>query len=421
MTASTKFRSKITAFLNTGDHDLLASTSKREWQRNLYWLDRSGLALPLAVAVQVSAIPQAINDALQMRIQDNAARMETMLQFFDEVNSAIASTGVPYACVKGFALIPDCFSNLSERHQLDLDFLVLPKDAERASAAIEAIGYHKMYAADSGEVRLAKPWKKLLGVKAYMYDQPEPPPVELHTHVWEPETIIDIGIPDSFLDRLEMREIRGVQFPSLDVPHHFIYLLLHVFRHLIGSWSRLLSFYEVALLLRRRENDIGLWTSVSELIEEDERLASACALVLGMVNVVFPAELPAPLRRLYARHLTAESALWLQEYASKWLYCDPHGTKLGLLVQKQFCTDDHAWKQYLRQRLIPMHRLNSLDEDARDQPGKSLAYRLEEAQYRAGRIFYHFSHSVEYLAARLKWERLMHAGTATAHGTLREI
>ncbi len=421
MTASTKFRSRITAFLTTGDQDLLAFTSESEWRRNLYWLDRSGLALPLAVAVQPSTIPPAINDALQMRIHDNAARMEMMLQFFDEVNNALASTGVTYACVKGFSLIPDCFTNLSERHQLDLDFLLLPQDAERGVAAIEAIGYRRMYAAASGEVRLTKPWKKLLGVKAYMYDQPEPTPVELHTHVWERETIIDIGIPDTFLETLEMREVRGVQFPCLNVPHHFIYLLLHMFRHLIGSWGRLLSFYEVALLLRRRENDIGLWTSISELIEEDARLASVCALVLGMVNVVFPAELPAPLRRLYARHLSAESALWLQEYASKWLYCDPHGTKIGLLVQKQFCTDDHVWKQYLRQRLMPMHRLNSLDEDSRDQPGKSLAYRLEEAQYRAGRIFYHFSHSVEYLAARVRWERLMHARPAAAHGTLREI
>ena len=421
MTTSPTFRNRITAFLNTGDQSLLTSTNERDWHRNFYWLDRSGLALPVAVAVESSAVPPAINDALQTRVQDNAKRMDVMLQFFDEVNTALIASGVRYCCVKGFSLIPQCFSNISERHQLDFDFLLSPLDVKRAAAAIETTGYRTLYSAPSGEVRLGKPWKKLLGVHAYLYDLPEPPPIELHTRVWEPEAAIDMTVPGSFLDTLEMHEIRGVQFPCLALPHQFIYLVLHIFRHLIGSWARLLSLYEVATLLRAHEGDNRPWKAVSDLVEQDPRLASVCALILGLVNVVFPAELPAPLRSLVARHLSAESALWLQEYASRWLLSDPAGTKLALLVEEQFCSDRQAWRKHLFQRLLPLHRPNALDEDSRDLPGKSLAYRIEEKLFQAGRVTHHLGRSAEYLLARIKWDRLRQSGAGPAQRTLREI
>ena len=143
--------------------------------------------------------------------------------------------------------------------------------------------------------------------------------------------------------------------------YHFVYLLLHIFRHLLGSWTRLLSLYEVATFIRTRKSEDDVWADAARSSKRIKCLASACALVLGLVDCTFPIDMPTPLREIGVRSLSAESALWIERHSTAWLLADPPGNKLSLLVQRQFWADHRRWRRYLRRRLLPIRKPHSLE------------------------------------------------------------
>ncbi|HEX3470707.1 MAG TPA: nucleotidyltransferase family protein [Silvibacterium sp.] len=411
MSDSLSLKQMIVRFLGGDRPYLLEQRDEEEWRTNLRWLDRSGLALPLAARLEVLgpnvAVPDRIRDELRTRLEDNEKRMASMLRFFEEANTALAASGVQYCCVKGFSLIPDCFAGIRERHQVDLDFLIAPRDSSKAQYAIEALGYRAQRISNSGELRFTKGWKKHLGVNAYLYQLPEPPPIELHTCVWEPEAEeIEFPSLSGFFDATETHKLSGVQFPRLQQAYQFVYLVLHIFRHLFGSWIRLISLYEVSILIRSRCADDHLWNNVRQIVSKEESLASAFALILGLVDFAFTTGLPYPLRELYTHNLSTESALWIERYSRDWLFSAPPGNKLALLVQKQFCLDRYAWRRYLRRRLLPVRKPHELSDETMTSGRATLAYRAEDTWYKISRAWYHMRSDCEYLVARLKWERL---------------
>ena len=73
-----------------------------------------------------------------------------------------------------------------------------------------------------------------------------------------------------FHDAAEIHEICGVEFTRLRPAYHFVYLLLHIFRHLLGSWTRLLSLYEVATFIRKRKSEEDVWADAAQIIEKDK-------------------------------------------------------------------------------------------------------------------------------------------------------
>jgi Uncharacterised nucleotidyltransferase len=404
------FRETALRFLTTDSLELLRGFDEEAWERNLRWLDRSGLALPLAARLagrwSDSAVPDSIRAALQSRLLDNQKRMERMLEFFDQVVSALSAARVRYCCVKGFSLIPDCFHGMRERHQVDLDFLVDPSTLNAAVGAIEGVGYKLQYASSSGEVRLITPWKKHIGVGEYLYQLPEGPPVELHSRFWEADSDgIEFPLLPIFPDSTEAHELYSIDFPRLSPAYQFLYLLLHIFRHLLGSWMRLLSLYEVATFIRTRGSCDEIWAEVVGIIERDQRLSTACALVLGLVELAFPVELPEKLHEVYSVNLSLDSALWLDRCAAMWLLADPPGNKLNLLVQKQFWADRDIWKQYLVRRLLPIRSPHKLSDEAVSATRKALRYRVEEIGYQISRMWYHVKSDVSYLNARVRWNR----------------
>ena len=407
MTATADFRKSIVQFLCTDQLGFLDAT-EAEWTRNLRWLDRSGLALPLAARFEAlrprAQVPCAVRTALRSRLSDNQKRMVRMLEFFQEAVRALDRAQVRYCCVKGFSLIPDCFNSIRERHQIDLDLLIAPRDLKQAQNAFEEIGYCMQRADNSGEVRLIRPWKKHLGVHAYLYQMPQPPPIELHTEVWEGDDD-EIQFPSlrGFPEAAETHEVCAVEFTRLRPAYHFVYLLLHIFRHLMGSWTRLLSVYEVATFIRTRRGEDDVWAEAGQIMGQDKVLASACALVLGLLDYTFPTDMPAPLRNLRSRNLSAESALWLERHATAWLFSDPPGSKLSLLALKQFWPDDGLWRHYLTRRLLPIRKPHSLSDEAVKSAKCGLAYRVEEAWYKATRAWFHVESDFEYLSAWLRW------------------
>jgi hypothetical protein len=410
------FRKKIAYFLATDELALLPASDEQEWNKHFPWLDRSGLALPLAARLEALGseipVPIPIAQTLQTRLADNEMRMTELLRFFQEATNALTSSGVRYCCVKGFSLIPECFAGIRERHQVDFDFLVDPRHLSLAQGAIEKLGYHVQRSGASGEVRLTKPWKRYLGIKAYLYQLPEAPPIELHSDIWEPEAdVVQINPPHGFLDACESHELSGVQFSRLRLAYHFVYLILHVFRHLIGSWTRLLSLYEIAAIIRAHSSDDDLWREVSAIIAEDKSLGPAAALVLGLVTLTFPlpaaVAFPRTLKTLCVRGISSESSLWVASFSAECLFSEPPGNKLTLLVQQQFSANRQVWRKYVFRRLFPVSKTHGLSDDPGKATKRALSYRVEDLRYTLTRAWYHVRSDYEYLIAKIRWDRLL--------------
>lgn len=414
-------RQLVLRFLATNSLDLFTGIDPDVWEKNLRWLDRSGLALPLAERFEAlrpgAQVPVGVRAALQSRLLDNQKRMQRMLEFLQETTQALNAAAVRHCCLKGFSLIPDCFDGIRERHQVDLDFLIAPDNLQTARAAVESLGYRVQHASASGELRLIKPWKKHINIHGYLYQRPEPPPIELHTRFWEAgKDEIQFSPLLVHPDATEYHQVCGVQFSRLRPAYQFLYLLLHIFRHLLGSWTRLLCLYEVATFIRTRRDCEELWRETARLIGNDSRLNSVCALILGLVNFAFPQELPAALAGIYTTNLSLDSALWLNRCATAWLLADPPGNKLNLLVQKQFWTDRDIWRQYLRRRLLPIRAPHKLSDEAVHPARRTWSYRAEAFRYHASRAWYHVESDFTYLIALTRWPRTR-IGNNSTHQT----
>jgi hypothetical protein len=211
------------------------------------------------------------------------------------------------------------------------------------------------------------------------------------------------------MEGIYARTVNGVAIPCIAPEWQFLHLLLHVFRHLLDSWVRLLSTYEIAAILNReREND-DLWRKVRQLAETDAKLASACALVLSIVSSEFALRLPSPLGDLCYEHLSKESALWVEHFGEEWLYADPPGTKLALLVQRQFCIDRSIWRSYSLRRLFPVRAPHSLSVEATIRTKLKVRYIMDEISYQWSRFGYHLLSDWKYLRSIARWKQLTHS------------
>lgn len=412
MSSIAPFRKSVVRFLVTNDSSLLGDWQESDWTRQFYWLDRSGLVLPVATrllkdADSSSRTPDSVLQALEKRLKDNDRRMSAMLGLQESIQSGLTVAGVRFCCLKGFSLVPDCYGSIRERHQVDFDFLLDPCEVHHAAEALRPLNYRPAQANSSGETRLVRPWKKHLTAASWQYQVSEGPAIELHTHLWEPQSeFVDFSLPGGWLEQIQIRTVQGLDIPCLSPAWQVLHLLLHVFRHLLDSWVRLLSVFEIAVILRNQQSNEELWQEVRRLIEQDARLASACALVLSIVSAEFQVSLPAALAELCGSHLSKESALWVEHFREEWLYADPPGTKLSLLVQRQFCRDHAVWRSYSLRRLFPLRTPHSLSEESSGTGRLKIRYAMDAARYQIGRLGYHLVSDWKYLLSIARWRRL---------------
>ncbi len=420
MTKIPPFRKAVVAFLATDDCASLDAYTAEDWVDQFRWLDRSGLALPLAARIlesrHTSRFPDPVVRALTIRLRDNEGRMKSILELFCDIQAALATERISFCCLKGFSLFPEVYGFIRERHQLDFDLLIDPRDAGRAVTAVKSLGYTLTKKGPADEMRLTRSWKRHLTADSWLYQISEGPALELHTRLWEPETgVVDFPIPPGSMNHIDVRFVAGVAVPRLAPAWQFVSLVLHIFHHLVIWWVRLLSLYEVSIYLRRNRNEEDLWEEVSSILTTDARLSSACTLVLQLVKREFRVELPEALDKLCRLSLTADSSTWCENFGENWLYADPPGTKLSLLVQRQFYANREAWCAYLRQRLFPRKVPPNLCDDASTKARRSLRYRAAEAVYQAQRTRFHLASGWQYLCAAVRWKRLAQVNTALPH------
>jgi hypothetical protein len=385
----------------------LNTYSAREWTRHFGVLDRSGLSLPLYARLlaqgQVAELPRTVVDEFERRRNDNARRMQGMLARFGESVGALQRAGVQFICVKGFSLIPEFLPELWQRHQIDFDFLIRPGEEERAQRALEEIGY-KLTAVDGPERRLRIPVNKALGHNAYLYGAQEGSAIELHSSFWDAGAI-DLplrGLENAF-DHAEMHALGTIWFPRLTPPYAFLYQVLHVFRHFLGSWARPMWVYEIAAYMNRFLAHEARWNCIRSLVSSDSTKSNAAALVLLTAREIFGCTTPAALEGICAAAADSAIGFWVSRYARAWLLTDMPGNKLNLLLHRHFMRDDCAWRRHLANRLAPRRMRPQLCEGLDPDVARSFRYRIADFRFRTARIAYHLRAGAGLALAGARW------------------
>lgn len=405
----------------------LWTASDREWAHNMNALDRFGLTLPFYVQLLKRGEQQRLSSqtlaAFEQRKLDNSEKMLDMLQSFGEATAALEASGVRHICVKGFSLFPDYAEQLWQRHQSDCDLLVTPAEAPRAQATLEALGYRLTAVAADGERRMRIPLSSQPAHIKYIYSRQIAAAIELHLRFWEPGAEdLSFACPQDTFERAETRTLGSISFLGLSRPHAFLYQSLHIFRHFLGSWVRLLWLYEIASYLHRFREDDALWQEVQALVCSDARLSEAIALVLLVAQDLFACPIPAALNTVHTIPSTSPVRIWIDHYARRWLLADAPGNKLNLLLQKHFFSNDLIWRRYLLNRLMPFGRHPSLREGVDERIAKSFAFRAANLQYQSGRAWYHLRSGIGFAAATISWNRHLHKTpeTLSANDLVRE-
>jgi hypothetical protein len=392
--------------------------SHRAWARHIQVLDRAGLSLPLYSRLLESGehtrLPAKTLAAFENRKRDNSERMLGMLQTFGRAIAALQQSGVQHICVKGFSLFPDYHEEPWQRHQTDFDLLVPPADALRAQTTLEGLGYKLTEVAGDGERRLRIPATEYFDHGTYLYRPQKSPAIELHPRFWEPGAEeLPLRCPENAFEQAEIRTLGSVSFLALSRPHAFLYQTLHVFRHFLGSWARLLWLYEIAGYLHRFQEDEALWQQVQALASSDARLSEAVALVLLTAKELFACPIPRALEAVHALPAKSPVRLWISHYARRWLLADIPGNKLNLLLQRHFFSDGPTWRRYLASRLVPFGKHSSLGEGIDPSIARSLSFRAANLRFQAGRYWHHLHTGIGYATASIVWKMHLHRSQAS--------
>jgi len=345
----------------------------RDWQRTLSWLDDSGLALYLLERLNQSdslqLLPLAIQSRLQHNLASNQRRVAEMKEEFRALNGRFDEAGVKYAVLKGFALVPNFCPDAALRLQYDFDYLVHPDSEATAQSILREAGYSRKGRSPgyepTGETTFgASPLTAPTHEEGF-YSAALPRGVELHLDLWQPERDrIDLEVPKDALDRIRRANCEGISFPALAEDDALLFQVLHAFQHVLTFWCRPSCFLEIAYFIARRSSDAGFWEQFRMRVSGYRQLPAIAALVFAMAERLFQAPLPAQVRIWMMSKLPEALTRWVERYGTNWTLAPFPGSKLSLLVHRQFIDDPAAWRTVAWSRLFPLHRPAQVVEPA---------------------------------------------------------
>lgn len=256
----------------------------------LDWLDASGLATHLWAAMQGDAKLRGglaeFERELAIRATRNRKRVEEQLEEFENVVRGLHSTGLPYAVLKGFSLVPAFCRDPYLRNQLDIDILTRRSDAHALAAGLAHVGY-EIVEEQGGDIVLLAPYVTGPIPDGDVYEIRERK-VEIHTTFFD-DAAADT---DALLKRREVRRVRGIEFPSLAEDAALAGQILHVARHLGAGFVRLSWLYEIHTFLSGKALPESALTNAATIVHKDSQSSLAPTITLRLVQKLFGTQVP---------------------------------------------------------------------------------------------------------------------------------
>ena len=379
----------------------LRGLSGMEWQRLLYWLDTSGLALyfldRLTELKQSETLPPDVLARLQQNLADNTARTEGMIAEFSAIHREFQRAALSYATLKGFSLWPSSVPRPELRSQLDLDFLVAEESAREARRLLENRGYH-LRAISGRSWEFKKDEMPGTSLKDLYKDVPYRS-VELHIEPSASEN-------HSLLARAEISSLCGVDMPVLSSVDILLGQGMHAFKHVCSEFSRTAHLLEFRRHVLSRHGDAAFWIELRTCAEENPRAVLALGIITLLIAQVMGVFAPISLTTWTVNRLPPSARLWVQLYGERTVFASFPGNKLYLLLQKELAASGVPAKRSLRKALMPLS-LPPLIVHAT--ANESLSMRLRRYRTQIGFILFRLRfHAVEgfrYLRELPRWQQ----------------
>ncbi len=157
-----------------------------------------------------------------LKAQKRAGTLNLLKQCF-RVSARLEEEGIPYAVIKGIPLSMAAYGNLFSRDSSDVDFLILPEDAQRVHTLLYEMGYRnhdcaRMECFESETPPVYYP------THFYPYVIPEEGNgIELHT-----AQVLEEKFTGELLSRCERMKVEGTFLSVLNVTDSFLCLLTSV-------------------------------------------------------------------------------------------------------------------------------------------------------------------------------------------------
>lgn len=364
----------------------LARFSPRDWQRSMFWLDASGLALLLEHRIRhhrqmQNAIPACVVDRLRSAAAQNRQRTQAMLGEFERLVSALHHEGVVFAVLKGFSLIPDYCSDPNLRLQVDFDFLVHAGQEHHASAVINSLGYRTVSRLPF-EIRFAT-GNTAPRHHTDLYMPPDSFVAEFHFGLIDRPEFSTFLAADA-LQRRRWAHFGGVTFPALASDDQFIHHTLHAFQDVFLFSLRISSLVETANLLRTKASCDVFWRHVQQrCAHAGSGIASKLALVVALSAELCRTTIPPGLGAWTLDRASERILLWVRRYGRKWCLHPFPGSKSSLLISSEFM-ERRTWSRYVRTSLAPFDRIR-MSRNPRRVPPRPVPWR-----YLLQRAWFHF-------------------------------
>lgn len=367
---------------------------ERDWQRTMFWLDASGLALyflhALRECLAEDVLPVSVVSRLRQNSADNASRTQAMLAEFKLVNRALSAAGIRFAALKGFTLVPEYCADPALRLQVDLDYLVAADQMGAVTTAVRPLAYECVSALPFERKFVTRPGT--LRRHEDLYKPPVSKTLEFHFRLFDrPE--FDLVTPDDALERARWAMCIGTPVHVLDDQDLFLHEALHAFQDVFLFSIRLSLLLEIATTVRTRREQHDFWDGLRERTKTwDPRVGAMIGLVLALAREMFACDIPPALRTWTVDRCSPVIRAWVREYGRKWAMQAFPGNKLSLLVTRELM-DHKSWRAYARASILPVRRPPRVATASGANGSREQAQRMQRG-YVARRALFHLREAV---------------------------
>jgi hypothetical protein len=393
----------------------LGDFSLRQWEDTFGWLDNANLALYLFRKLRDTQadrkLPPEVMSRLERNYSRNQVRVAEMASEFAVVNEKFRQSGVHFAVMKGFSLVPGFCPDACLRHQSDLDYLIEERSLPAGRYVLGELGYVVKPPHTAHEWIFWKGPTALAASPSEQYEAQGRYVIELHSALWRPDDFgIDIAGTQFDAVRTINHEWRGMRFPALCDEDAFLLQVLHVLQHLLCGWMRMFWLYELAYCLHRRANDALFWQRVERCSKADEVLPQFVVIATELAAQFFDVPVPA-IVRTWKADLRPAVKVWLENYGQRLAFEKVPvyeldlfpGSKLVLFLHRQFLPDEKRRRHYMRRRLLPWTKPARMVRSIKERPAVVFDRQWRQRLFMFHRVLFHASSGLRYLCEIPRW------------------
>ncbi|HEY6490655.1 MAG: nucleotidyltransferase family protein [Terracidiphilus sp.] len=378
----------------------------RDWQRILYWIDISGMALYLLDRLKELGIERCLPEEMRARFEqnlvENRERTEALFQEAAALSDALRRQEISFALLKGITLTPESVRDPALRWQIDLDYLVAARDATAARHVVMDFGYTlhavcgntmEFWAGESS----APDMRNIYRVRSQR---------SLELHMLSTTAGRD-GKRQDRLARIAARDFGGAKIPTLSPADILVQQALHLFKHLCGEHTRASWVLELRRHVEARSNDGSFWESVEQIARHEPQGEVALGAALLLSKLMFPLAAVPAFGATAISKLPSKVRMWVESFGARVLLADSSGNKLYLILRKEL-RGGREQRKAIRKLVFPAHLPPPITRGVEGEGlGARLARYKTEAYYVLMRLWFHIIEGLKYAIELSRWQRRM--------------